>query len=118
MLNVIVCRGPVCGDRRGATQLLEHLRARIAARGLADRVSVSEEICLGHCLRGPNILVAEGDAALAGLGGASGGGVLYNHMTLEDVDRVVERHLVGGMAVRTLTNLLPIPIGSHKKRPP
>ena len=62
-------------------------------------------------------LVAEGDAALAGLGGASGGGVLYNHMTLEDVDRVVERHLVGGMAVRALTNLPPIPIGSHKKPP-
>ncbi len=117
MLNVIVCRGPVCGDRRGAGQLLEHLRARVAARGLADRVCVREEICLGHCLRGPNILVAEGDAALAGLGGASGGGVLSNQMTLEDVDRVVERHLVGGMAVRALTNLPPLPIGSHKKRP-
>jgi len=115
MLNVIVCRGPVCGDRRGATQLLEHLRETIAARGLGDRVSVGEETCLGHCLRGPNILVADGDAALAGLGGASGGGVLYNQMTLEDVDRVVERHLVGGMAIRALTNLPPIPIGSPKK---
>jgi (2Fe-2S) ferredoxin len=118
MLNVIVCRGPVCGDRRGAAQLLEHLQARVAARGLTDRVSVREEICLGHCLRGPNILVAEGDAGLAGLGGASGGGVLYNHMTLDDVDRVVERHLVGGMAVRTLTNLPPVPMGSPKRRPP
>ncbi len=38
-------------------------------------------------------------------------------MTLEDVDRVVERHLVGGMAVRALTNLPPIPIRLIEETP-
>ena len=42
-------------------------------------------------------------------------------MTVEDVDRVVERHLVGGMAVRALTNLPPTPMlplsSSSKNRP-
>ena len=36
------------------------------------------------------------------------GGVLYNRMTLEDLDRVIDRHLVGGMAVRVLMNRPPI----------
>jgi len=107
-LTVIVCGGPVCGDRRGSGLLLEHARARIAERGLAGRVSVREEVCLGHCLRGPNILVASGDPGLAAVGEAPGLSVLYNHMTVEDLDRVIERHLVGGIAVRALTNLPPI----------
>ncbi len=109
-LSVIVCTGPVCGDRRGSGKLIEHLRVRVLARGLEDRVEVREEVCLGHCLRGPNILV--GDQ----VEGASGRAVLYNHMTVEDVDRVVERHLVGGMAVRALTNLLPVPNPPPKPR--
>jgi (2Fe-2S) ferredoxin len=113
-LTVIVCRGPVCGDRRGSAGLLEHARARIAERGLGERVEVREEVCLGHCLRGPNILVAAGDPGLAALGQAPGRAVLYNHMTVEDLDRVIERHLIGGMAVRALTNLPPIP---NKPRP-
>jgi len=114
-LSVVVCTGPVCGDRRGSGKLIEHLRVRVLARGLEDRVTVAEEVCLGHCLRGPNILV--GDQ----VGGASGQAVLYNHMTVEDLDRVIERHLVGGMAVRALTNLPPTPMlplsSSSKKRP-
>lgn len=116
-LHVIVCTGPVCGERRGSGALVEHLRVRVLARGLEGRVSVREEVCLGHCLRGPNILVADGDDALAGVGAASARAVLYNQMTIESVDRVVERHLVGGMAVRALTNLPPIPIRPTKNRP-
>lgn len=113
-LTVIVCSGPVCGDSRGSARLLEHARARVAAAGLADRVRVQEEVCLGHCLRGPNVLVASGDPGLAAVGEAPGLSVLYNHMTVEDLDRVIDRHLSGGMAIRTLTNLPPIP---NKNRP-
>lgn len=104
-VNVVVCRGPVCGDKRGSAALAEHLTATVAARGLQDRVQVSEEICLGHCLRGPNVLVCDADDP-EGL--ASAHAVLYNRMTVADLDRVVERHLVGGIAVRALTNLPPV----------
>jgi (2Fe-2S) ferredoxin len=104
-VNVVVCRGPVCGDKRGSAALADHLTATVAARGLQDHVEVSEEICLGHCLRGPNVLVCDGDDP-DGL--TSARAVLYNRMTVEDLDRVVERHLVGGIAVRALTNLPPV----------
>jgi (2Fe-2S) ferredoxin len=100
-LAVVVCRGPTCGDKRGSGALCAHLTDTIAARGLEDRVHVVEEICLGHCLRGPNILVQEE-------GAEPFTGVLYNRMTIEDLDRVIEKHLVGGMAVRVLMNRSPI----------
>jgi (2Fe-2S) ferredoxin len=101
-VNVVVCRGPVCGDKRGSAALTAHLAASVVARNLQDRVTVSEEICLGHCLRGPNILVADADDP-DGL--TSSRAVLYNRMTVADLGRVIERHLVGGIAIRALTNL-------------
>ena len=103
-VNVVVCRGPVC-DKRGSAALTAHLAASLLARNLQDRVTVSEEICLGHCLRGPNVLVSDADDP-DGL--TSPRAVLYNRMTVADLGRVVERHLVGGIAVRTLTNLPPV----------
>jgi (2Fe-2S) ferredoxin len=116
-MTVVVCRGPVCGDRRDAAALTAHLLESIVRRGLTDRVRVSEEVCLGHCLRGPNILVCEGDEA-GGFGGALGAGgagglasartVLYNRMTVADLDRVIDRHLVGGIAVRPLMYRPPV----------
>ena len=101
-VNVVVCRGPVCGDKRGSAALTAHLNAILAARDLAERVVVSEEICLGHCLRGPNVLVSDAEDP-DGL--TSPHAVLYNRMTVADLGRVVDRHLVGGIAIRALTNL-------------
>ena len=100
-LTVVVCRGPTCGDKRGSGALSARLAETVAARGLEDRVHVEDEVCLGHCLRGPNILVQEE-------GSEPFTGVLYNRMTVEDLDRVIEKHLVGGMAVRILMNRPPI----------
>jgi (2Fe-2S) ferredoxin len=104
-VNVVVCRGPVCGDKRGSAALTAHLNDDLVARNLQDRVTVSEEICLGHCLRGPNVLVSDADDP-EGL--ISPRAILYNRMTVADLDRVIERHLVGGIAVRALTNLPPV----------
>jgi (2Fe-2S) ferredoxin len=101
-LTVVVCRGPTCGDHRGSAALTARLAETIRARGLEERVRLVEETCLGHCLRGPNVLVQEEGSDV------DFGGVLYNRMTLEDLDRVIDRHLVGGMAVRVLMNRPPV----------
>jgi (2Fe-2S) ferredoxin len=100
-LTVVVCSGPVCRDQRGSAELRKHLADTIAVRELGDRVRVVDEVCLGHCLRGPNVLVVEENQRT----------VLYNRMTVADLDRVVERHLVGGMAVRPLMNRPPFRSG-------
>jgi (2Fe-2S) ferredoxin len=112
-MTVVVCRGPVCGGRRDAAALTAHLSAHIARRGLGERVRVSEEICLGHCSQGPNVLVCEGrDGEVDGeVSGSQNGSmkraVLYNRMTVSDLDRVLDRHLVGGIAVRPLMHRPP-----------
>lgn len=101
-LTVVVCRGPTCGDNRGSAALAARLQETIRARGLEGRIRLVDEVCLGHCLRGPNIVVQEESDDV------SFGGVLYNRMTLEDLDRVIDKHLVGGMAVRILMNRPPV----------
>jgi (2Fe-2S) ferredoxin len=110
-LTVIVCRGPTCGERRNSAELHAHLERTIAARALQDRVTLDWETCFGHCLRGPNILVCDsaemsGASSLVGPGAPSA--VLYNRMTVADLDRVVEKHLLGGMVVRPLLNRPPV----------
>jgi len=111
-LTVVVCRGPTCGDKRNSQALLEHLKASVERQGLGAQVTVDVETCFGQCLRGPNILVCDTDELRGPFGGAPGlatpTAVLYNRMTPEDVDRVVERHLKGGMVVRPLLNRPPV----------
>ena len=48
-VSVVVCRGPVCGDKRGSAALTAHLGAILAARNLQDRVTVSEGVMAREC---------------------------------------------------------------------
>ncbi|HVZ71702.1 MAG TPA: (2Fe-2S) ferredoxin domain-containing protein [Polyangia bacterium] len=105
-LTVLVCRGPTCGGRRNSAELYAKLEQTIAARGLAGQITLGWETCFGHCLRGPNILVYDTDEArgwqvYAGFDAPSA--VLYNRMTPDDLERVIDAHLLGGMVVRPLT---------------
>lgn len=110
-LTVIVCLGPTCGERRGSGELLDHLRASVARRGLEQRITLDRETCFGHCLRGPNILVCHSEEAGPGgpaIGAEAPSAVLYNRMTIADLDRVIDKHLLGGMVVRPLLNRPPV----------
>ena len=109
--TVMVCRGPTCGEARGSAELTAHLRATIAARRLEEQVTILEETCFGHCLRGPNILVYDTDemkgTRVYGPGSDAPAAVLYNRMTVADLQKIVDRHLVGGMVVRPFLNRPP-----------
>ena len=109
--TVIVCRGPTCGDVRNSAALTAQLRETVAERGLEEQITVTEETCFGHCLRGPNILVYDTDemkgTRVFGPGAGVPSAVLYNRMTGSDLARIIDRHLVGGMVVRPLLNRLP-----------
>lgn len=110
--TVIVCRGPTCGDDRGSGALFARLEETVAQRGLQEQVTLLQETCFGHCLRGPNILVCDSDdlqgRPLYGMGPQAPSAVLYNRMTLPDLERVIDRHLVGGMVVRPFLNRPPV----------
>ena len=109
--TVMVCRGPTCGEARNSAALTAQLRETIAARGLEEQVTILEETCFGHCLRGPNILVYDTDemkgTRVYGPGSAAPSAVLYNRMTVAELERIVDRHLVGGMVVRPFLNRPP-----------
>jgi (2Fe-2S) ferredoxin len=112
-LTVIVCRGPTCGDQRGSAELYTHLERTIAARKLDGQVTLGWETCFGHCLRGPNILVCPTSEVTGGPGAAPPGletpaAVLYNRMTVADLERVIDKHLLGGMVVRPLLHRPPV----------
>ena len=106
-LTVLVCRGPTCGDRRGSPALHARLEGLIAARGLGEQVTLAWETCFGHCLRGPNILVYDTDEVRGWpvyAGTEAPSAVLYNRMTIDELERVVDKHLAGGMVVRPFLN--------------
>jgi (2Fe-2S) ferredoxin len=104
-LTLTVCRGPTCGERRDSAQLHARLTELIAARGLGDRVTLAWETCFGHCIRGPNVLAYDTDevrgwSVYAGLDSPSA--VLYNRVTVDELERLLDRHLGGGMSIRVL----------------
>jgi (2Fe-2S) ferredoxin len=102
-LTVMVCRGPTCGERRNSAALHERLAALVAERGLGDRVTLAWETCFGHCLRGPNVLIYDTDEVRgwpvhAGPGAPAA--ALYSHVVVEDLERLLDKHLAGGLHMR------------------
>jgi NADP-reducing hydrogenase subunit HndC len=101
-LEVLVCRGPYCGNQCGSRRLHDHLATLLDQRGLGQRVSLGWQSCFGRCSRGPNILVRPlGSAAVASYGP---GVVLYNQMRLEELPEVVDQHLLAGRPCTAFMN--------------
>ena len=85
----LVCLNIDCKSR-GAEKLMEELKARIAAKGLAD-VEVKSYMCFGACQEGPNVVLYPEKN-------------WYAHVKLEDLDEIVE-HFAGGPHVRRLDTI-------------
>jgi (2Fe-2S) ferredoxin len=94
--HVFVCehRRPE-GDARGccaakdSSEIRERLKAGAKAAGLQGRVRVNTAGCLDHCAHGATIVVYPE-------------AVWYGGVTLEDVDEILQSHLVEGKPVERL----------------
>jgi (2Fe-2S) ferredoxin len=94
--HVFVClndRGPghprgSCAQK-GSEKLHEKLKAALKARGLSDRIRANKAGCLDNCEHGCSVVVYP-DA------------VWYGNVTPDDVEEIVERHLIGGEPVERL----------------
>ncbi|MBI4226821.1 MAG: (2Fe-2S) ferredoxin domain-containing protein [Candidatus Omnitrophica bacterium] len=84
--------GATCPTKGGA-QLFEALRASVARRGLQG-VSVVARGCFGLCRLAPNLYV-EPD------------GVWYSRVTIDDVEEIVEEHLIHGRTIPRLIRYQP-----------
>lgn len=94
--HVFVCtnarpegHGRGCCASKGANELHAALKEAAAKAGLKDRVRVNKAGCLDQCEVGATVVVYPE-------------AVWYGHVTLADVDEIVQEHLVNGQPVERL----------------
>ncbi len=78
-----------CCAEKGSEAIRDAFKERVAQRGLKGLVRANQAGCLDACAFGPSIVVYPEN-------------VWYGHVTLQDVDEIVEEHLVNGRPVERL----------------
>ena len=81
----------VCCNDRGATGLRDYAKARIKKLGLAGpgNIRINQAGCLDRCDEGPVIVVYPE-------------GIWYTYVDREDVDEIIDEHLLHGRVVERL----------------
>ena len=87
--TILVCGGTGCTSS-GSMKLLARFEELLAEKGLDKEVKLVRTGCFGLCAAGPVVIVYPE-------------GAFYSGITVEDVDTIVEEHLIKG---RIVTNLL------------
>lgn len=78
-----------CCSHKDSTSIREALKARCKREGLAARVRINKSACLDQCEHGPTIVVYPE-------------AVWYGFVTMEDVEEIVQSHLIGGVPLQRL----------------
>jgi len=74
---------------RGGEDVAAAFKRKLHERGLKRIVRANKAGCLDQCALGPTVVVYPE-------------GVWYGHVTPEDVDEIIERHIIGGQPVERL----------------
>ncbi len=103
--RIVICRGPECGDRRGAAALGIVCEQSLARHGLRDVAEIAWQSCFGHCSQGPNVLVRDMSTQLphqkmgvigsgfATAPGPRGATALYNLVDAARLDTIIREHV-------------------------
>jgi len=78
-----------CCDPGGTGELQKQFKEKLKTRGLKARFRANKAGCLDQCEHGPNIVVYP-DA------------VWYGSVKAEDIDEIIDSHLLGGKPVARL----------------
>ena len=78
-----------CCAEKGSAEVARALKVGAHDRGLKRIVRVNKAGCLDQCARGVTCVVYPEE-------------VWYGGVTLDDVDEIIEKHLIGGQAVERL----------------
>jgi (2Fe-2S) ferredoxin len=94
--HVFICvneRGPDdprgCCRSKGSEQVVEAFKKKLHERGLKRVVRANKAGCLDQCAHGVTVVVYPE-------------ATWYGHVTVADVDEIVERHILGGEPVARL----------------
>lgn len=79
---------PSCGPD-GALEVYRRFKDTVRARGIRDRVMVVRTGCLKHCSQGITVNIWPSNT-------------WYRRVTLDDVDEIVDRTVIGGEEVERL----------------
>ena len=92
--------GRQCCANKNASALCEYAKKRIKMLGLSGmgKIRVNQSGCLGRCKEGP-VLVIYPD------------GIWYTYTNEQDIDAIIEEHLLNGRKVKRL--LLPMIAPDH-----
>ena len=78
-----------CCSAKGSASIREALKARCKLAGLTARVRINKSACLDQCEHGPTIVVYPE-------------AVWYGFVKMEDVEEIVQSHLIGGVPLQRL----------------
>ncbi len=91
---IVLCGGTGCLSSNSA-EIMAKLQETIAAKGLSDKISVNQAGCFGFCSQGPFVKIFPEDT-------------LYRMVSIDDVDEIVEKDLIGGEVVERLLYVDPV----------
>ncbi|HEY3244618.1 MAG TPA: (2Fe-2S) ferredoxin domain-containing protein [Phycisphaerae bacterium] len=78
-----------CCSAKGSALIRERFKQALEARGLKGRVRANQSLCLDQCEHGPTVVVYPEQ-------------VWYGFVKPEDVEEIVESHIIGGQPVERL----------------
>jgi (2Fe-2S) ferredoxin len=78
-----------CCKSKGGPEVRDALKKALAARGIKGEVRANNAGCLDQCEQGVTVVVYPEQ-------------VWYGHVTVDDIEELVEKHIVGGEAVERL----------------
>jgi (2Fe-2S) ferredoxin len=89
--NNVRQNGKKCCSQNGAKELYLYAKDRCRESSMLGKggIGVSESRCLGRCEHGPVVVVYPDD-------------VWYQYIDEDDVDEIIESHLIGGKEVEHL----------------
>ncbi|WP_326497903.1 NADH-quinone oxidoreductase subunit NuoF [Clostridium sp. ZS2-4] len=91
--EILICGGTGCKSSR-SDEILENLKLEVEKAGLSDKVHISITGCFGFCEKGPIVKVAPDN-------------VFYVHVSPEDAEEIIQKHLLKGEVVERLLYIEP-----------
>ncbi|MCK5812043.1 MAG: NADH-quinone oxidoreductase subunit NuoF [Clostridiales bacterium] len=86
--HVLVCSGTTCSSKQSIL-IIDKLKDGIKRKKLNEKIQVITTSCFGLCTKGPIVVIYPE-------------GAIYSNVTLNDIDEIINEHLVNGRIVKRL----------------
>lgn len=93
--HIFICQnlrenGQECCGAKGGAGIQEAMKKRLQELGLSIRFRANKSGCLNNCKNGVSLVIYPQ-------------GIWYNHVTLSDVNEIIEKSIIGNEIIERLT---------------